>query len=257
MRKSEYKYLGDRHTAPELKGKECVAVRNAAGKCIRGRNGSMLVEFESGKSVVIARLLRKLDKTMVKKKEEVPAHIQKLRDENPKLFVNDKGEISIGILSLWQPWASSIVIEHPKYPGTGIKQWETRGWPIPPHYIGKRVLVHAALKNDKENAPFFNRMPFYDYSYLLTKETPYGALIGSVELVKSITTEKYLETHNTGRFWEELPMGNYSEGRFAWKLEKPHLLPSTVPCRGNQKLWTVKLQDLPAATHSFILKITK
>jgi hypothetical protein len=55
---SNYIYLGDRHTAPELKGKPCKAVKNN-DKCIRGRNGNMLVEFESGKSVVIARLLRK------------------------------------------------------------------------------------------------------------------------------------------------------------------------------------------------------
>lgn len=55
-----YKYLGDRLTDPVLKGQSCEAVRNAVGKCIRGRNGNMLVRFENGITViVVARLLRK------------------------------------------------------------------------------------------------------------------------------------------------------------------------------------------------------
>jgi hypothetical protein len=57
----EYVYLGDRYTAPEKKGAPCKAVRRADGKCIRGRNGSMLVCFENGEpAVVIGRLLRKI-----------------------------------------------------------------------------------------------------------------------------------------------------------------------------------------------------
>lgn len=56
-----YKYLGDRQTQAELKGKLCTSVNTANGKCIRGRNGNMLVSFNAKKVVVIARLLRKLD----------------------------------------------------------------------------------------------------------------------------------------------------------------------------------------------------
>ncbi len=56
-----YKYLGDRLTDPLLKGKECEAIKRADGKCIRAKNGSMLVKFENRKSaIVIARLLRKI-----------------------------------------------------------------------------------------------------------------------------------------------------------------------------------------------------
>jgi hypothetical protein len=57
----EYIYLGDRNTDARLKGKACAAVRNAAGKCIRGKNGNILVMFDGGqKAVVVARLLRKV-----------------------------------------------------------------------------------------------------------------------------------------------------------------------------------------------------
>lgn len=55
-----YRYLGDRWTRPELKGARCSAVRRTDGRCIRGRNGSMLVQFENGEThVVVGRLLRK------------------------------------------------------------------------------------------------------------------------------------------------------------------------------------------------------
>lgn len=56
----EYFYLGDRNTDKGLKAKLCKAVRRN-NKCIRGKNGSMLVVFSDGKQhVVIARLLRKV-----------------------------------------------------------------------------------------------------------------------------------------------------------------------------------------------------
>ncbi|MFD2936292.1 hypothetical protein [Spirosoma flavum] len=56
-----YRYIGDRMTDPTLKGQRCTAVLQLNGKCIRGRNGSMLVEFESGRIAnVIGRLLRKV-----------------------------------------------------------------------------------------------------------------------------------------------------------------------------------------------------
>ena len=56
----DYIYLGDRLTDPKYKRQPCKAVRKENGKCIRGKNGNMLVEFESGKVNVIARLLRKI-----------------------------------------------------------------------------------------------------------------------------------------------------------------------------------------------------
>lgn len=56
-----YIYLGDRLTDPMLRGERCLAVLRPDGKCIRGKNGSMLVEFSGGrKANVIGRLLRKL-----------------------------------------------------------------------------------------------------------------------------------------------------------------------------------------------------
>lgn len=54
-----YIYLGDRLTG-EFKGRTCTAVRRPDGKCIRGKNGSMLVEFDGVRAVVLGRRLRKV-----------------------------------------------------------------------------------------------------------------------------------------------------------------------------------------------------
>lgn len=57
----DYIYRGDKHTAPELKGQPCTAVRRENGKCIRGRNSNFLVQFENGtRHIVLGRQLRKI-----------------------------------------------------------------------------------------------------------------------------------------------------------------------------------------------------
>ena len=53
-----YIYLGDRHTDNRLKNQPCNAVKRD-GKCIRA-GSKMLVEFETGKHIILARRLRKL-----------------------------------------------------------------------------------------------------------------------------------------------------------------------------------------------------
>jgi hypothetical protein len=71
----EYVYLGDRNTSSPLKKAYCNAVRRN-GKCIRGKNGSMMVQFEDGKThVVIARLLRKTTHNLLAEK---PKEVRRL-----------------------------------------------------------------------------------------------------------------------------------------------------------------------------------
>ena len=60
-----YKYLGDKFSSRELRGAICIAVKKSGDKCIRGKNGNMLVEFNGKKTVVVARLLRKADEVIV------------------------------------------------------------------------------------------------------------------------------------------------------------------------------------------------
>lgn len=57
---NEYIDHGDKLTDIKYKKQPCKAVR-VNGKCIRGKNSNMLVEFANGDQVVImARMLRKV-----------------------------------------------------------------------------------------------------------------------------------------------------------------------------------------------------
>jgi hypothetical protein len=56
---NDYIYRGDKLTDEKYKLRHCVAVRRRDGKCIRGKNGNMLVSI-GGKNVIVpARQLRK------------------------------------------------------------------------------------------------------------------------------------------------------------------------------------------------------
>jgi hypothetical protein len=61
-----YIYRGDRYTDVKYKMQVCQPVLTSTGKCIRGKNGNMLVSFQSGSCIVLARQLRRLDKLALK-----------------------------------------------------------------------------------------------------------------------------------------------------------------------------------------------
>jgi hypothetical protein len=54
-----YTYLGDKHTAEQLRGMQCDPVKNERDKCICSRLGTMLVVDAIGqKHIVLRRRLR-------------------------------------------------------------------------------------------------------------------------------------------------------------------------------------------------------
>ena len=55
-----YIYLGDRWTDPRYRRQHCTAILRSDGKCIRGKNGNMLVRFGDEKVVVLGRRLRRM-----------------------------------------------------------------------------------------------------------------------------------------------------------------------------------------------------
>lgn len=61
-----YLYRGDRYTDIQYKLQSCYPILSSTGKCIRGKNGNMLVSFQSGTVVILARQLRRLDKLALK-----------------------------------------------------------------------------------------------------------------------------------------------------------------------------------------------
>ena len=81
-----YIYRGDRYTDVQYKMKACQPVLTSTGKCIRGKNGNMLVSFQSASCNVLARQLRRIDKLILKmdSKQETTVKQRNKREGNVK-----------------------------------------------------------------------------------------------------------------------------------------------------------------------------
>jgi hypothetical protein len=142
-------------------------------------------------------------------------------------------------LSLIQPWATLIAI--------GAKRIETRSWST--EYRGP-IAIHASkwltptgriVSADVERClalshrePFCTELTMADI--WTVSDLPSGALVATARLVDVVRTE--LITRSISDV--ERDFGEYSPGRFAWRLADVRRLPSPIPYRGLPGLW-----DLP------------
>lgn len=117
-------------------------------------------------------------------------------------------------LSLWQPWASLIAL--------GFKTFETRSWKTP--YRG-RVAIHAT--KIEQLTPALNRL------LRAQGELPLGAIVATAELVEVHPVEDVRGMLPA----LELELGNYADGRYAWRLAHVRALSNPIPARGAQGLW--------------------
>ncbi|MDO4288043.1 MAG: ASCH domain-containing protein [Eubacterium sp.] len=112
-------------------------------------------------------------------------------------------------ISIHQPWASWVV--------QGKKQYETR--PRKTNIRGV-VAIHAAKKK----------------TALWLPEMPLGAIVGVVEIVDCFPVEMIRGQLSA----EELSRGDFSDGRYAWRLENPRVLKHPLPLRGYQGFWNLE-----------------
>ena len=134
-------------------------------------------------------------------------------------------------ISLWQPWATLIAI--------GAKTYETRSWST--DYRGP-LLIHAA-KNESElkvalEDEFFNVLSEAGY-FEGDKSLPLGAIVAYAELATVGRVELVRDTHAKN----ERAFGDYSDGRFAWKLVNVQRIEPAVPARGAQGLFDIELSE--------------
>jgi hypothetical protein len=137
------------------------------------------------------------------------------------------------VLSLRQPWASLIfhrIDEH-----FFAKMWETRGWKT--KYRGC-LHIHSSQKFHPEDVLLTESFPFCKY-LIPPLKLPLGQILGFVDLTKIMHTEDWI--HDIGHTPEVNPyeddFGDYSDGRFAWKLENPQLCKSEIKCNGALSIW--------------------
>lgn len=122
-------------------------------------------------------------------------------------------------ITLWQPWASLIA--------QGMKQYETRSWAT--SHRG-RLGIHAAkAKNSKAEKA---AIAYFQSQGLST--IPFGSLICIVDLTACICIgEDFISKQSEF----EIGAGDWSIGRYAWKLENVRVLSEPIPITGKQGLW--------------------
>lgn len=146
--------------------------------------------------------------------------------------------------SLTQPWASLVALE--------AKRFETRSWST--KYRGP-VAIHAAKGFPRDCKQLCSGSPFYealaaqpDMSDPLHACLPRGVILATAEIAEIRTTEEMLRlwmSHRSmGTVWNwhekrEYDFGDYSSGRYAWRLVNVRRLVEPVPCKGALGLWAV------------------
>lgn len=133
-------------------------------------------------------------------------------------------------ISLWQPWATLAA--------TGAKGYETRSWST--NYRGA-LIIHAAKRWTEDEIAYCWREPFRstlkDLGFTKLDQLPLGALLGLVTLTAVHRTEDVAPTITT----RERCFGDFTPGRFAWKLENPMPFSEQIPYRGSQGLFDVPI----------------
>ncbi|MBB3691486.1 ASCH domain-containing protein [Sphingomonas sp. BK580] len=125
-------------------------------------------------------------------------------------------------ISLWQPWASAMAFGH--------KTIETRSWST--DYRGP-LAIHAAKRwTGEERRLSACFAEWFGAPELLTP--PRGCIVAVLELYGCESTES-LETIAT----KEQLLGDYGEGRFAWRTRNLLKLPDPIAYRGAQGFFRV------------------
>lgn len=151
-----------------------------------------------------------------------------------------KSDVEIRALSLLQPWASLLVFAE--------KQVETRSWRT--NYRGP-VAIHAsqspALWNSdydgmrsyvEEKAMEFYKSLFPGKGWTCNYGFGTQMLIGIGTLVDCVPTSSI----KGGLAAKEISLGDYSDGRWAWKFENMRPI-RPIGAKGALGLWRVRLPE--------------
>ena len=128
-------------------------------------------------------------------------------------------------LTIHEPWASLIM--------AGQKRFETRGRKT---NVRGPLAIHAARK------PMSEEGIRLAVKYGITPQ--YGMVLGVVNL-KSCTfssmnsDEKVISNYlnRASNFHQELELGDFSHGRYAWEMEVSEKFETPIPAKGQQGFW--------------------
>ncbi len=150
-------------------------------------------------------------------------------------------------ISLWEPWASGIF--------TGAKRFETRSWPT--KYRGPLLICAAKGGLSKGEllaflscwdwqgalAPLKGRpldLTFHSWPGVDVENLFFGKAVAIVDLADCIPTDKLTLAETA----IEHHFGDFSLGRFAWKLENLRPLKTPFPVKGRQGFFNIPDVDI-------------
>lgn len=122
-------------------------------------------------------------------------------------------------LTLYQPYATAIAL--------GLKRFETRGWATKHRCM---IAIHAATA-----------MPTWAKEFAATEvalgripsRLPLGAVVCIADLVEVVPSAvAFLDTDAIERLY-----GDFSAGRFAWRLDNIQVLVEPCFVKGRQGIW--------------------
>ena len=135
-------------------------------------------------------------------------------------------------LSLWQPWASLIAI--------GAKRYETRSWST--RYRGPILICAAKTMNSECKRALLDVEIQKALVGAGVKIIPFGVAVCIVDLKGCYPTGNMSKE----QIGTDLPFGDFTPGRYAWKLEDLRKIPPFA-VKGKQGLFDVPL--MPGETY--------
>lgn len=152
--------------------------------------------------------------------------------------------IELDAISLWQPWGWALFVED-------AKVHETRHWPAPQRLMGKTVLVHAAKRpiGADDLSPALTRFctSRLGENWRPRKVLTFGAFLGTAILAACFRIGRDGSTPWGDPTPADLLLGDWSAGRYAWRLENRVALPAPIPAKGQQGWWKAQV-DLGASS---------
>ena len=119
------------------------------------------------------------------------------------------------IISLHQPYATRIADGH--------KQHETRSWSTRHRGL---IAIHAA-KNTSSLTEVQKKLRIY----------PLGAIVAVAHLGAVYNTVTRIKSPAVTAL--DVALGDWTPGRFAWRLDNVRALPTPILCRGFQGIWNL------------------
>lgn len=135
-------------------------------------------------------------------------------------------------ISLWQPWASLMVI--------GAKRNETRSWPTKHRGV---LAIHAskmwsgtlrAISLTEPHLSALKNAGAFTIGSITESLLPLGCILGVVEVVDCV-----LITRANTPTGDEFKFGDYTPGRFMWQCRNAIRFAEPIPYRGAQGLFDV------------------